>query len=54
MFQKLIPTTENLCEQIFEVFSKDFRQGKVGKVRIEETSKNSFEYAGVDGGEMRI
>lgn len=45
-FQKLVPTTENLCVEIFDRLQKGFRPAKVEKVRIEETMMNSFEYAG--------
>lgn len=49
-FQKTVPTTENLCVEIFERLQNGFRPAKVEKVRIEETMMNSFEYAG--GGEL--
>ncbi|HTD22303.1 MAG TPA: 6-carboxytetrahydropterin synthase [Terriglobales bacterium] len=49
-FQKLVPTTENLCLEIFGRLQKGFRPAKVEKIRIEETMMNSFEYAG--GGEL--
>jgi len=49
-FQKLVPTTENLCLEIFDRLQKGFRPAKVEKIRIEETMMNSFEYAG--GGEL--
>ncbi|HLQ49990.1 MAG TPA: 6-carboxytetrahydropterin synthase [Terriglobales bacterium] len=49
-FQKLVPTTENLCVEIFHRLQKGFRPAKVERVRIEETMMNSFEYAG--GGEL--
>jgi 6-pyruvoyltetrahydropterin/6-carboxytetrahydropterin synthase len=45
-FQRRIPTTENLCMEIFDRLQKGFRPAKVEKVRIEETMMNSFEYAG--------
>ena len=45
-FQKLVPTTENLCVEIFDRLQKGFRPAKVERVRIEETMMNSFEYAG--------
>jgi 6-pyruvoyltetrahydropterin/6-carboxytetrahydropterin synthase len=50
-FQEIVPTTENLCVEIFEVLKKDFHHAHVDKVRIEETMLNSFEYAG--GGAIR-
>jgi 6-pyruvoyltetrahydropterin/6-carboxytetrahydropterin synthase len=49
-FQKLVPTTENLCLEIFGRLQNGFRPAKVEKIRIEETMMNSFEYAG--GGEL--
>jgi 6-pyruvoyltetrahydropterin/6-carboxytetrahydropterin synthase len=45
-FQDKVPSTENLCIEIFDRFRKGFTSAKVEKIRIEETSKNSFEYAG--------
>ena len=45
-FQKLVPTTENLCVEIFDRLQKSFRPAKVERVSIEETMMNSFEYAG--------
>jgi|SRR5579859_38808 len=45
-FQKLVPTTENLCVEIFGRLQNGFHSAKVEKVRIEETMMNSFEYAG--------
>jgi len=45
VFRDVVPTTENLCKEIFERL-KSFPQAKLEAVRIEETSNNSFEYAG--------
>jgi 6-pyruvoyltetrahydropterin/6-carboxytetrahydropterin synthase len=44
-FRDRVPTTENLCIEIFERL-KFFPQAKLERVRVEETSNNSFEYAG--------
>jgi 6-pyruvoyltetrahydropterin/6-carboxytetrahydropterin synthase len=44
-FQETVPTTENLCVEIFGRLKK-FPQAKLERVRIEETGKNSFEYSG--------
>lgn len=44
-FQKQVPTTENLCMEIFRRL-KLFSKAKIERVRVEETSNNSFEYAG--------
>jgi len=48
-FRNAVPTTENLCIEIFRRL-KPFPNAKLERVRIEETSNNSFEYAG-DGPE---
>lgn len=44
-FRGAVPTTENLCIEIFRRL-KPFPKAKIERVRIEETSNNSFEYAG--------
>lgn len=44
-FRSKVPTTENLCMEIFRRL-KMFPKAKVERVRVEETSNNSFEYAG--------
>lgn len=44
-FRTVVPTTENLCKEIFARL-KTFSKAKLEAVRIEETSNNSFEYAG--------
>jgi 6-pyruvoyltetrahydropterin/6-carboxytetrahydropterin synthase len=41
-----VPTTENLCIQIYEIVRRGFGFAHLEKVRIEETMMNSFEYAG--------
>ena len=46
-FREQVPTTENLCIEIFERL-KSFPHANLERVRIEETSNNSFEYAGND------
>jgi 6-pyruvoyltetrahydropterin/6-carboxytetrahydropterin synthase len=50
-FRALVPTTENLCEVIFNLLNRDilkrkFTQAHLERVRLEETMMNSFEYAG--------
>ena len=50
-FSRAIPSTENLCREIDGIFRKGFKAAKLEKLRIEETAKNSFEYAG--GAEVR-
>jgi 6-pyruvoyltetrahydropterin/6-carboxytetrahydropterin synthase len=45
-FAQLVPTTENLSIEIFEILQRGFRQAHLETVRLEETMMNSFEYAG--------
>jgi len=45
-FAVTVPTTENLCIEIFEILQRSFHQAHLDKVRLEETMMNSFEYAG--------
>ena len=42
-FRNTVPTTENLCREIFRRL-QSFPNARLERVRIEETSKNSFEY----------
>lgn len=48
-FRAVVPTTENLCIEIFKRL-KAFPYAKLERVRIQETSNNSFEYAGDNPG----
>jgi len=50
-FQDVIPTTENLCRELYGILDKGFAQARIEKVRMEETMFNSCEYAG--GRELR-
>ena len=45
-FAQLVPTTENLSMQIYEILQRGFAQAHLERVRLEETMMNSFEYAG--------
>ena len=45
-FSSHVPTTENLCMEIYRRLRKGFHSAQVEKVRMEETMMNSFEYAG--------
>jgi len=45
VFREAVPTTENLCIEIFQRL-KSFPIAKLEAVRVEETSNNSFEYEG--------
>jgi 6-pyruvoyltetrahydropterin/6-carboxytetrahydropterin synthase len=44
-FRDRVPTTENLCLDIFQRL-KTFPLAKLERIRVEETGNNSFEYAG--------
>jgi 6-pyruvoyltetrahydropterin/6-carboxytetrahydropterin synthase len=45
-FAQVVPTTENLSMQIFEILQRGFSHAHLERVRLEETLMNSFEYAG--------
>ena len=45
-FAQQVPTTENLCIQIYEIVNRGFAQAHLERVRLQETMMNSFEYAG--------
>ena len=49
-FGRLVPTTENLCSEIYAIL-ESFSPAHVEQIRMEETMMNSFEYAG--GAELR-
>jgi 6-pyruvoyltetrahydropterin/6-carboxytetrahydropterin synthase len=42
-FQDEVPTTENLCLAICNILKRNLTSGHLDKVRLEETSQNSFE-----------
>ena len=44
-FRERVPTTENLCIEIYNRL-RPFPAARLERVRLEETSLNSFEYAG--------
>lgn len=48
-FVVTVPTTENLCIEIFEILQRAFRLAHLERVRLEETMMNSFEYTGNHG-----
>jgi 6-pyruvoyltetrahydropterin/6-carboxytetrahydropterin synthase len=50
-FHGIVPTTENLCVELYGILQRDFAHAQVEKVRVEETMLNSFEYGG--GREIR-
>jgi 6-pyruvoyltetrahydropterin/6-carboxytetrahydropterin synthase len=45
VFREKVPTTENLCIEIFRRL-KSYPKAKLERIRVEETGNNSFEYAG--------
>jgi 6-pyruvoyltetrahydropterin/6-carboxytetrahydropterin synthase len=45
-FAKTVPTTENLCIEIYEILQRGFDKAHLERVRLEETMMNSFEYTG--------
>ena len=45
-FAVTVPTTENLCIEIYEILQRTFPHAHLERVRLEETMMNSFEYAG--------
>ncbi len=52
-FQGKVPTTENLCIEIYNLLHRRLEavkgSARLEKVRLEETSSNSFEYSGTGG-----
>ena len=50
-FHGVVPTTENLCIEIYSILAQGFHHAEIEKIRMEETMLNSFEYAG--GREIR-
>jgi 6-pyruvoyltetrahydropterin/6-carboxytetrahydropterin synthase len=50
-FKDVVPTTENLCIEIFNRL-KSFPKAKLERIRVQETTNNSFEYAGENGREQ--
>ena len=55
-FQNVVPTTENLCLEIYRIVKQGWRQlpsapqATLERVRLEETRSNFFEYRGDDAG----
>lgn len=48
-FQKIVPSTENLCKElwrVFEGFTAQHPPVRLRRIRVEETKNNSFEYFG--------
>lgn len=45
-FAGKVPTSENLAAEVFNILRRELTAAHLEKVRLEETSLNSFEYAG--------
>jgi 6-pyruvoyltetrahydropterin/6-carboxytetrahydropterin synthase len=43
LFASAVPTTENLCREIFRLLVDQFADAKLDSVRVEETENNFFE-----------
>lgn len=50
-FQNVVPTSENLAAEIFGILKQTFTAANLERVKLDETSQNTFEYAG--GAELR-
>jgi 6-pyruvoyltetrahydropterin/6-carboxytetrahydropterin synthase len=46
LFQNRVPTTENLCREVFGLLDGEVEPAKLVQVRVEETENNFFEYMG--------
>lgn len=44
-FSNIVPTTENLCIELWRIFS-GYPHARLHRVRVEETGNNAFEYSG--------
>jgi 6-pyruvoyltetrahydropterin/6-carboxytetrahydropterin synthase len=44
LFRDRVPTTENLCMEVYQLLAAAFDKAQLVRVRVEETSNNSFEY----------
>ncbi len=49
-FAVTVPTTENLCIEVYEILQRTFPYAHLERVRLEETMMNSFEYTGENVG----
>ncbi len=45
-FAGTVPTSENLAKRVFAILKRELNSVTLDKVKLEETSQNSFEYAG--------
>jgi 6-pyruvoyltetrahydropterin/6-carboxytetrahydropterin synthase len=46
LFEREVPTTENLCRVIYRLLAGKLPVGELDRVRIEETENNFFEFQG--------
>jgi len=46
LFVNRVPTTENLCREVFALLKDALPAGELERVRVEETENNFFEYVG--------
>ncbi len=46
LFTSLVPTTENLCREVFALLKDDMPSGELTYVRVEETENNFFQCNG--------
>jgi 6-pyruvoyltetrahydropterin/6-carboxytetrahydropterin synthase len=45
LFEQAVPTTENLCRAIYGLLARELPEGRLDRIRIDETENNFFEYA---------
>jgi 6-pyruvoyltetrahydropterin/6-carboxytetrahydropterin synthase len=45
-FAGIVPTSENLAKKIFEILKRELAAVTLDRVKLDETSQNSFEYTG--------
>ena len=50
-FRDLVPTTENLCLELWRIFA-EYPHAKLERIRVEETGNNAFDYFG-DGAKIQ-
>jgi 6-pyruvoyltetrahydropterin/6-carboxytetrahydropterin synthase len=50
-FREVVPTSENLAMEIFKILKQRYTAAHLERVKLDETSQNSFEFCG--GAEMR-
>jgi 6-pyruvoyltetrahydropterin/6-carboxytetrahydropterin synthase len=46
LFVNRVPTTENLCREVFNLLKDALPSNELASVRVEETENNFFEYSG--------